>query len=65
MDTLSFKTISANKATVQKEWVLVDATDMVLGRMASRVAKILRGKYKPNFTPHVDNGDFVIVINAE
>ena len=64
MDTLSFKTISANKATVQKEWVLVDATDMVLGRMASRVAKILRGKYKPNFTPHVDCGDNVIIINA-
>jgi large subunit ribosomal protein L13 len=64
VDTLSFKTISANKATVQKEWVLVDATDMVLGRMASRVAKILRGKYKPNFTPHVDCGDNVIIINA-
>ena len=65
MDTLSYKTISANKATVTKEWVVVDATDMVLGRMGSKVAKLLRGKYKPNFTPHVDCGDNVIVINAE
>lgn len=65
MDTLSFKTVSANKATVTKEWVLVDATDMVLGRMGSKVAKLLRGKYKPNFTPHVDCGDNVIVINAD
>ena len=65
MDTLSFKTISANKATVQKEWVVVDATDLVLGRMGSKVAKLLRGKYKPSFTPHVDCGDNVIVINAE
>ena len=65
MDTLSFKTISANKATVQKEWVIVDATDLVLGRMSSKVAKILRGKYKPSFTPHVDCGDNVIIINAE
>ena len=65
MDTLSFKTVSANKATVTKEWVLVDATDMVLGRMGSKVAKLLRGKYKPNFTPHVDCGDNVIIINAD
>jgi large subunit ribosomal protein L13 len=65
VDTLSYKTISANKATAQKEWVLVDATDLVLGRMASEVAKILRGKYKPNYTPHVDCGDNVIIINAE
>ena len=65
MDTLSYKTISANKATVQKEWVVVDATDLVLGRMGSKVAKLLRGKYKPSFTPHVDCGDNVIVINAE
>lgn len=65
MDTLSFKTVSANKATVTKEWVVVDATDMVLGRMATKVAKLLRGKYKPNFTPHVDCGDNVIVINAD
>ena len=65
MDTLSYKTISANKATVQKEWVIVDANDLVLGRMASKVAKLLRGKYKANFTPHVDCGDNVIIINAE
>ncbi len=65
MDTLSFKTVSANAATVTKEWVLVDAADMVLGRMSSKVAKLLRGKYKPNFTPHVDCGDNVIIINAD
>ncbi|MDP4268994.1 MAG: 50S ribosomal protein L13 [Bacteroidota bacterium] len=65
MDTLSYKTISANKATVQKEWVVVDATDQVLGRLASKVAKLLRGKYKPSFTPHVDCGDNVIIINAD
>ncbi|MBP1639697.1 MAG: ribosomal protein [Bacteroidetes bacterium] len=65
MNTLSYKTISANKATVQKEWVVVDATDLVLGRMGSKVAKLLRGKYKPSYTPHVDCGDNVIVINAE
>ena len=65
MDTLSYKTISANKATVDKQWVLVDAEGQTLGRLASKVAKILRGKYKPNFTPHVDCGDNVIIINAE
>ncbi len=65
MDTLSYKTISANKATVKKEWVLVDAEGQPLGRLASKVAKLLRGKHKPNFTPHVDCGDNVIVINSE
>lgn len=65
MDTLSYKTISANKATVQKEWVVVDATDQVMGRFCAKVAKILRGKHKPNFTPHVDCGDNVIIINAD
>ena len=65
MDTLSFKTVSINAATAQKEWVVVDATDMALGRMASKVAKLLRGKYKPTFTPHVDCGDNVIIINAD
>ncbi|MCD7916129.1 MAG: 50S ribosomal protein L13 [Tannerellaceae bacterium] len=65
MDTLSFKTISANKVTVNKEWVVVDATDQHLGRLCSKVAKLLRGKYKPNFTPHVDCGDNVIIINAD
>ncbi len=65
MDTLSYKTVSANKATVNKQWVLVDAEGQTLGRLASKVAKLLRGKYKPDFTPHVDCGDNVIVINAE
>ena len=57
--------MSANKSTVNKEWVLVDAEGESLGRLASKVAKLIRGKYKPNFTPHVDCGDNVIVINAE
>lgn len=65
VNTLSYKTISANKATVNKEWVIVDATDQVLGRLGAKVAKLLRGKYKPNFTPHVDCGDNVIIINAD
>ncbi|MCH4895363.1 50S ribosomal protein L13 [Marinilabiliaceae bacterium JC040] len=65
MDTLSYKTISANKATAQKEWVLVDAEGQTLGRLASKVAKLLRGKYKPSFTPHCDCGDNVVIINAE
>jgi large subunit ribosomal protein L13 len=65
VDNLSYKTISANKATVQKEWVVVDATDQVLGRLGAKVAKLLRGKYKPSFTPHVDCGDNVIIINAD
>jgi large subunit ribosomal protein L13 len=65
VDTLSYKTVSANKATVQKEWVLVDATDQSLGRLSSRIAMILRGKHKASFTPHVDCGDNVVVINAE
>jgi len=65
VDTLSYKTVSANAATVNKQWVLVDAEGQTLGRLASRIAKVMRGKHKPNFTPHVDCGDFVIVINAE
>ncbi|MDR1092301.1 MAG: 50S ribosomal protein L13 [Prevotella sp.] len=65
MDTLSYKTISANKATVNKEWVVIDASGQTLGRMASKVAKLLRGKYKPSYTPHVDCGDNVIIINAD
>ena len=65
MDSLSYKTISANAATVTKEWVLIDATNEVLGRLASQIAKILRGKNKPGYTPHVDCGDYVIVVNAE
>lgn len=65
MNTLSYKTVSANKATVEKEWVLVDAEGQTLGRLSSVVALILRGKHKTSFTPHVDCGDNVIVINAE
>ena len=65
MNTLSYKTVSANKATVTKEWLLVDADGQTLGRLASKVAKLIRGKHKPNFTPHVDCGDNVVVINAE
>lgn len=65
MDTLSYKTISVNKETAKKEWVVVDATDQIVGRLCSKVAKLLRGKYKPTFTPHVDCGDNVIIINAE
>ncbi|MCL1937369.1 MAG: 50S ribosomal protein L13 [Candidatus Azobacteroides sp.] len=64
MDTLSYRTISANNATVNKEWIVVDANGQHLGRVASKVAKLLRGKYKTNFTPHVDCGDNVIIINA-
>ena len=64
MDTLSYKTVSANKATVNKEWLLVDADGQTLGRLASEVAKLLRGKHKPSFTPHVDCGDNVIITNA-
>jgi large subunit ribosomal protein L13 len=65
VNTLSYKTVSANKATVTKEWVLLDATDQVLGRLAVKAATLLRGKHKPNYTPHVDCGDNVIIINAE
>lgn len=65
MNTLSYRTESANKTTVQKEWVLVDAEGQVLGRLASVIASLLRGKHKPYFTPHVDCGDNVVVINAE
>ena len=64
MDTLSYKTIAANKSTVNKLWVLVDAEGQTLGRLASKIAILLRGKHKPNFTPHVDCGDNVVVINA-
>ncbi|MFO7851276.1 MAG: 50S ribosomal protein L13 [Bacteroidota bacterium] len=65
MNTNSYKTISANKATVNKEWLLVDADGEILGRLASKVAKLIRGKHKPDFTPHVDCGDNVIIINAD
>jgi len=65
VNTLSYKTVSANKATANKEWVVVDAAEQPLGRLASKVAKILRGKHKTNFTPHADCGDYVVVLNAE
>ena len=65
MNTLSYKTVSANKTTVNKEWVIIDAEGAVLGRLATKVAGMLRGKHKTGYTPHVDCGDNVIVINAE
>jgi large subunit ribosomal protein L13 len=65
VESISFRTISANKATVEKGWVVVDAESQILGRLASQVARIIRGKHKANYTPHVDCGDRVIVINAD
>jgi len=65
VNTLSYKTVSANKNTVNKEWLLVDADGQTLGRLASKVAKLIRGKHKTNYTPHVDCGDNVVVINAD
>ena len=59
------KTYSAKPLEVEREWLLIDATDMVLGRLATEVASILKGKRKPQYTPHVDTGDFVIIINAD
>ena len=64
MNTLSYKTVSINKENAKKEWVVIDASDQVVGRLASKVAKLLRGKYKPTFTPNADCGDNVIIINA-
>ena len=65
MDTLSYKTVSVKAENAQKEWVVIDATDQILGRLCAKVAKIVRGKYKPCYTPHVDCGDNVIIINAD
>jgi large subunit ribosomal protein L13 len=65
VNTLSYKTVSANAATVEKNWVVVDAEGQTLGRLASKVALLLRGKRKPNYTPHVDCGDNVIIVNAD
>ncbi len=65
MDTLTYKTVSANAKTVNKNWVIIDAENQILGRISSKIASMLRGKHKTNFTPHVDCGDNVIVINAE
>ena len=64
MDALSYKTISINNQTRSKEWLLIDVSDQVLGRAASRIATLIRGKHKPSYTPHVDCGDNVVVINA-
>ena len=64
MNTLSYKTVSINKENAKKEWVVIDASDQVVGRLASKVAKLLRGKYKPTFTPNADCGDNVIIIHA-
>ena len=61
----TMKTFMASPATIDRKWYVVDATDMTLGRLASEVAKVLRGKNKPIFTPHIDTGDYVIVVNAE
>lgn len=65
VDTLSYKTVSANKETADKKWFIVDAEGQTVGRLASKVAKVIRGKHKPNFTPHADCGDNVIIVNAE
>lgn len=65
MDTLSYKTVSATPNTIDKKWVVVDANDQIVGRLASKVAMMLRGKHKVNFTPNLDCGDNVIIINAE
>ena len=65
MDTLTYRTVSANAKTVNKNWIVIDAENQVLGRISSKIAYMLRGKHKANFTPHVDCGDNIIVINAE
>ena len=65
MDTLSYKTLTPNAQSVQHDWVVIDATDQVLGRLCSKVAKLLRGKYKPSYSPNVECGDYVIIINAD
>lgn len=65
MNTQSFKTYSAKPSDIDRDWHIVDAADMVVGRLASRIAHVLRGKHKPMYTPHMDTGDFVVVVNAE
>ena len=65
MNTPSYKTISANKETIKKEWYIVDGENQIVGRLATQVAMVLRGKHKPSYTPHADCGDNVIIINAE
>ncbi|MEE9439372.1 MAG: 50S ribosomal protein L13 [Saprospiraceae bacterium] len=65
MDTLSYKTVSANAQTVDQKWYVIDAEGEIVGRIATRIATVLRGKHKPSYTPHVDTGDYVIVLNAD
>ena len=65
MNTLSSKTVSQTKEGVVRKWYIVDADGEVVGRLCSRIARVLRGKHKPNFTPHIDTGDYIIVINAD
>lgn len=65
MNTLSYKTVSAKNETVARKWYVIDAEGEVVGRLASRIATVLRGKHKPDYTPHVDTGDYVIILNAD
>ena len=65
MDTLSYKTVSANAQTVDQKWYVIDAEGEIVGRLATRLATVLRGKHKPSYTPHVDTGDYIIVLNAD
>lgn len=65
MDTQSFKTFSATPDDIEHDWYVADATNQIVGRLASRIARVLRGKHKPTFTPHMDTGDFVVVVNAD
>lgn len=65
MDPISYKTLSANKNAINKKWLLIDASNCILGRLATEVARLIRGKHKPGFTPHVDCGDNIVIINAK
>jgi large subunit ribosomal protein L13 len=65
MDTQSFKTFNATPSDIEHDWYVVDATNRVVGRLASEIARVLRGKHKPTYTPHMDTGDYVVVVNAE
>ncbi len=65
MNTLSYKTESAKKETVERNWFVIDAEGEVVGRMCTKIATVLKGKHKPSYTPHVDCGDFIVVVNAD
>ncbi|PSQ89781.1 MAG: 50S ribosomal protein L13 [Bacteroidetes bacterium QH_2_63_10] len=65
MDTQSFKTFSATPSDIERDWYVVDASTRIVGRLASEIARVLRGKHKPTYTPHMDTGDHVIVVNAD